>query len=627
MKSPILFSLLLALALIAPGPARAADFFGIPEKTVVPKPPAATPAPPATPVSATPNPAPAVPQGAARPNGSSAPAVIVSGPASEEAPTLLPDGPQLKTPSIGGQKDWGRPYRDLGPDNGILIGFEYTVGTTEQGWTVIESFTPLYLRAAGKARGTLRGTPKPGNPATVLEARPGFAVAAMEVRGGGCLDAFRITFMRYENGVLDPSERYLSQWIGGEKGEVAKVLRTDMRPIVGVYGKAGGQINEFGLLVRREAQLIAKTPASTSFFGTPVTPESVAIPPPTAEMTEDPAAPIAAPLAPAVFDPSILKTDFAGSINFKGGDYRDLAPLGGLLVGFDYAIEKTNGIKLATIAPLYMLPNGAKKVGEPHGEATISDRLEARPGYAVGAVRVHGNALVRGFQVTFMKIKGPALDPADSYTSDWIGGGNKEIGKLLDGGGQPFGGLYGKSDKLVNSLGFFVKKDVTTLVTARPGVPSLTTGALSTPGLATPAPATGGSVQIFACADDSFTLFLNGREILTGSDLNRVESGMFSIVKGDVLTAIVKDKGGGDGDAWFSLRVVRDAKTILDAGDMRYLPAETLNWKTTKLLTGFRDPKVWTHEKQMGTDPRPRAAWAGVKDAAVSVVYFKGVMP
>ena len=125
----------------------------------------------------------------------------------------------------------------------------------------------------------------------------------------------------------------------------------------------------------------------------------------------------------------------------------------------------------------------------------------------------------------------------------------------------------------------------------------------------------------------SFTLFLNGRQILSGSNLRDVETGTFPIGKGDVLTAIVADKGDSGDEAWFSLRVVRDGKTILDAGDMRYLTSEMLNWKINKLVTDFREPKVWTHEKLMGTDTRPRAAWAGSKDVDATVLYFKGVVP
>ncbi len=134
-----------------------------------------------------------------------------------------------------------------------------------------------------------------------------------------------------------------------------------------------------------------------------------------------------------------------------------------------------------------------------------------------------------------------------------------------------------------------------------------------------------GSVQVFACAQDQYTLYLNGREILTGADSYEVQSGIFPIVKGDVLAAVVQDTGSGR--LWFSLRVVRDGTTILDAGDMRYHTVERPSWKVSKLLSDFHEPKVKTHAKRMGTDARPRAASAGVKDETATTVYFKGVVP
>ena len=602
----------LALILAARGPAGAADFFGVPDKTIVPKPAAATPAPaPATPAPATPAPA----------RGPATPVPITGAPADEAPPTLLPDGAFLKTPSIGGASDAGRAFHDLGPDRGILIGLEYTIGTTAEGAKAIESITPIYVRPAGKAHGTLRGTRQPGNPATVLEARPGFAVAALEARGSGGITAFRVTFMRYENGALDPAERYVTKWFGSDSAEPAKLLRTDTRPIVGVYGRADAGISEFGLIVRREISTAPKTPpiALANPFGTPTPPDPGSLPTsPTADMPDD--VPAAAPLEPTAFDPAILKTAHVGGDRGWGNPFRDLAPSGALLIGFDYAVIQKDGPKVASLRPLYLLANASKKPGDLHGEPATSARIDARSGYAVGAITAKGGALIDGFQLTFMKLKGSALDPSDSYQSDWIGG-DSGTAKRLDGGGQPFLGLFGKSGKEVNEFGVFVKKGGTALTSTRPEPPatSTTTG--------TPAPASSGGLQVFACADDEFTLFLNGREILSGSNLRHVESGEFPIVKGDVLTAIVKNKGGGGGEAWLSLRVVRDGKTILDAGDMRYLLTESLNWKTNKLTTGFREPKVWTHDKPMGTDARPRAAWANAKDATATVLYFKGIVP
>ena len=599
----------LALALAAQGTAGAADFFGVPEKTIVPKPAPATPAP-ATPAAATPAPT----------RGPVAPVAITGAPTDEEPPVLLPDGLFLKTPSVGAASDSGTAFHDIGPDHGVLIGLEYSTGPTPQGGTAIHSLTPLYLRAAGKTHGTLRGTLKPGSPATVLEARPGFAVAGIEARGTAGLEAFRITFMRYENGALDPAERYTTKWIGSDGAAPGTRLRTDTRPIVGIYGKAGALIGEFGLIVRREISAPPKV-ASTTFFGTPVAPDPGTVPMPPTDVPEE--SPTASPLEPTAFDPGILKTDSVGKSNGKGTAFRDLAPTGSLLIGFDYSVIKQNGAKIGSLRPLYLLGNGSKKLGDLHGENPTDARADARPGYAVGAIIARGDFMLRGFQLTFMRVKGAGLDPADSYQGEFIGGKVGET-KNLDGAGQPIIGLYGKVGDRIEELGAFVKKGSAPLATTvrTPG----TIPAPATPAPATQPPATAG-IEVFAVADDSFTLFHNGREILSGSNLRNVESGTFPIVKGDVLTAIVKDKGGGGGEAWFSLRVVRDGKTVLDAGDMRYLTSETLNWKTNKLTTGFREPKVWTHEKQMGTDKRPRAAWAGTKDSGATVLYFKGLVP
>ncbi len=439
----VIVSILGAVALAAPSVVQAADFFGVPDKAVVPKPAAATPAPTAPlPATATPAPpAPATP--APAPRNPALPPLIIGGPLDLEAPVFYVDGPLLRTAVVGGTKPLGRPFRDLGPDQGVLIGFEYTT-RAGQG-SAIQSITPLYMRSAGKARGTLRGLRPPGTPGTVLEARPGFAVGTIEIKAGDDLEAFRVTFFRYQNDALDPNERYTAAWAGGESTALVRTVRTDTRPVHGVLGKAETLIHEFGLLVKKDA--------------------------PTARPT-------------------------------------------------------------ATIA------------GNPFGTAVPPDE--------------------------------PMEETAPSAT---------------------------------------------------PTIP--TTVLPRVPGAIPPAPGTPPGLEVFACADDEYTLFLNGRQILSGNNLRRVESGTFPIVKGDVLTAIVKDKGigTGGGEAWFSLRVVRDGKTILDVADMQYELREQPSWKSSRMMTGFRAPKIWTHEKNMGSENRVRAAWAASKDAGVSTLYFKGLVP
>jgi len=413
-----LTSLLLVALLISRPAFGALDFFALPDKIVVPKSVAATPAP-STPAPATPNPKPPEPT-------REIPGVA--------EPSLIADGMYLKTPAISGtQAAQGGRFYDLGQDKGILIGFQYTTGQNEDGGTVIESLTPLFLRSKGKLTGITRGNRAADQPGTMMEARPGYAVGRVAVRAAGSVDYLRVTFMRYENGVLDPRDSYIASGVGNREAnddDTTGELRTDRRPFIGIYGRAGSALHELGLLVRREAG------ESTSPAGLPT-------PRPDNE----------------------------------------------------WATHLTPPPRAATPAP------------------------------------------------------------------------------------TPSGG---------------------------------------------PAPA--GAVQVFACGSDKYTLFLNGREILAGSDSSNVESGSFAVVKGDVVAAVARDTGSGD--LWFSLRVVRDGTTVLDAGDMLYQTTEPPTWKTSRLMSGFSTPKISTHRsKSMGSDSRPRLVRPGPKDTTASALFLKGVVP
>lgn len=402
----------------------AIDFFGLPEKIVVPKsvtPAAPTPPtpPPAAPIPATPPPTIATPRPVPQPA------------TEEEPPTLIPDGAFLKTPSAGNENPSAQRFYDVGPNQGVLIGFQYTIGQNPLGGSSVESLTPLYVRSSGKAMGNTRG-PRGDQPATVLEARPGYAVGRVDLRGASVIEAMSVIFMRYENGVLNANDSYRSNTIGAEGAQESQTtvrLRTDTRPFVGIYGKASNGINELGLLVRKAAT---------------------------------------APVVPSGFPPA-----------------PPTPPVGTGVVKFP---PSTPG---ATPPPVAALPPG--------------------------------------------------------------------------------------------------------------------------------------SIQVFACANESYTLFLNGREILSGSNSYEVQSGNYPVVKGDVFCAVVKDSSGEN--LWFSLRVVRDGTTILDAGDMLYQTTEPPSWKTSRLTSGFREPRVTTHtRKQMGTDSRPRAARPGPKDSSATTLYLKGVV-
>jgi hypothetical protein len=89
-----------------------------------------------------------------------------------------------------------------------------------------------------------------------------------------------------------------------------------------------------------------------------------------------------------------------------------------------------------------------------------AQRVSAKPGYAVGGLTVRTKRYVNAVRVVFMKIKPDgALDPNDSYTSDWLGAdpaGAKET--TLSGDGRPVIGLNCKQGAILNALALVLGK-------------------------------------------------------------------------------------------------------------------------------------------------------------------------
>jgi hypothetical protein len=103
-------------------------------------------------------------------------------------------------------------------------------------------FEPLYDREV-KARGS----------ETVIVARPGYAVAGLEVDSADLVNAVRIVFMRLANGrldPLDPADHYQSPWIGTPTGRPTKTLSGSERIVVGIHGRRGLVLDAVGLVVQ-----------------------------------------------------------------------------------------------------------------------------------------------------------------------------------------------------------------------------------------------------------------------------------------------------------------------------------------------------------------------------------------
>jgi hypothetical protein len=162
----------------------------------------------------------------------------------------------LKSGTVGGSRGWGKAARDFAPLGHVLTGFDYTVRNVGE-WRIISSLQPIYSSPAKVTRGQAFGNAETV-PETVV-AKPGYAVAAIEAKGGAVLDGFQLVFMKQRNGVLDPQDSYRSEWIGGPGGDEAKRLSGEGRPIAGLLLMVGKDINQIAVVVRKTDRVATTT--------------------------------------------------------------------------------------------------------------------------------------------------------------------------------------------------------------------------------------------------------------------------------------------------------------------------------------------------------------------------------
>jgi hypothetical protein len=120
------------------------------------------------------------------------------------------------------------------------------------------------------------------------------------------------------------------------------------------------------------------------------------------------------------------------------------SPRGALLVGFDLDLGREG---LAGLRPIYLTAQGpysTRGLGSfAAGKTTFQLKLEAKPGYAVGGIRVKQNDGVRAISLVFRKINGLNLDENDSYETGWAGNTRAGDEVLLDSHDSVIIGVHG----------------------------------------------------------------------------------------------------------------------------------------------------------------------------------------
>jgi hypothetical protein len=175
----------------------------------------------------------------------------------------------------------------------------------------------------------------------------------------------------------------------------------------------------------------------------------------------------------AVAKGQVERSRAIGSSNPKSA-IADTPLEGGVLVGFELGLGKEGKDEVIyALRALYLSKGGPTKSQDfgpffdkqvPNGKlqktkVTRTVRIEADPGYAVGGVSLRTRFGITGMQVTFQRLKGPNLDPKQSYTSDWVGEPNKDGNQSLTSNGSPIVGVFGnQDDQQVLALGLIYVK-------------------------------------------------------------------------------------------------------------------------------------------------------------------------
>lgn len=128
-------------------------------------------------------------------------------------------------------------------NNGLLIGFQIGLQrfVTHDS---IKSLRAIYLTPDGEQFGERHGLVF--DHSVRIQARPGYAVGQVVVRGGGELYGVTITFMRINGQSLDPSDSYVTDRIGGPDGSDV-TLGGDGIPVIGICGKLNPVNGALGL--------------------------------------------------------------------------------------------------------------------------------------------------------------------------------------------------------------------------------------------------------------------------------------------------------------------------------------------------------------------------------------------
>jgi hypothetical protein len=281
----------------------------------------------------------------------------------------------------------------------------------------VQAVQPIYQVESSYLLGQLHGNPGPpaGVPFQVL-APPGWAIGQIQLRQGLLIDALRVVFHPVRGKGLDLEQSETSDWIGGKGGNETQVGS----PGAFIVGMAGSYHQQHVLSLG----------------------------------VQQPAAELEAPQTPfprlTYARNRVQSSPLLGSK--PGTDFSDQAPEGGVLVGLVLSQGKNWGGALQAVQPVYQLED-RYELGKRHGSPGGNEvQVLAKPGYAVGGLRIRSGLVLNALQLVFMRLEGNKLNPRDNYESDWIGSEGGGPAEFL-GEGRALAGVFGNFKQDLHGMG------------------------------------------------------------------------------------------------------------------------------------------------------------------------------
>jgi len=261
------------------------------------------------------------------------------------------------------------------------------------------------------------------------EAKPGYALSSVRVYGRTNADGARLTFSRIKEASLDLADSYDSEPIGDVGNPKVQLLTGDGRMVHGLIAQLRhGRVVGFGFQLAKVAE----------GWKPPVRFRSRMQPTP----AEVEAAHGAEAEGPAKWG---TRTRFVGRVAEKPSKPWGVNWSGEPLLGLEVGLANRQGKEVVCgIRPfsrqLWPFEDWVPWQGRPGVRQVLAI---AKPGFAVGAVRIYGESGIDGLRLTFCSKREGQLDIHDGYDSAPIGTVDEQNFVQLTGRGRLIVGMFG----------------------------------------------------------------------------------------------------------------------------------------------------------------------------------------